>query len=94
MKYIVELVQATRNHHMVESGVSPRGTIAFLRACQVYAILHERDFITPEDVKDLFIPVCGHRTLFHAGVTKKEEFNILTDILSSIHVPSEDWKEK
>lgn len=94
MKYLVELVQATRSHHMVESGVSPRGTIAFLRACQVYAILHERNFIAPEDVKDLFIPVCGHRTLFHAGVTKKEELRILTDILSSIQVPSEDWKEK
>ncbi len=92
LNYLVEIVQATRSHHMIESGVSPRGTIAYLRACQVYAILHNRNYITPEDIKELFVPVCGHRTIFHAGVTHKEELRTLNDILSSVTVPSEEWK--
>lgn len=94
LQYLVELVQATRSHETIESGVSPRGTIAFLRACQVYAILHKRDYIIPEDVKELFIPVCGHRTLFYAGATRKEEANVLNHILSSVSVPTEDWDKR
>lgn len=94
LEYLVKLVQATRSHEAIESGVSPRGTIAFLRACQVYAILHKRDFITPEDVKALFVPVCGHRILFLVGSTRKEEADVLSSILSSIPVPSEDWEKK
>lgn len=89
--YAVKLIQSTRKHHTIESGVSPRGTIAFLKAAQVFAIIKERDFVTPDDIKSLFHPVCNHRILYHAGISRKEEKEITADILASVPVPSEDW---
>lgn len=92
--YAVRLIQSTRKHHTIESGVSPRGTIAFLKAAQVFAIIKERDYVTPDDIKALFHPVCNHRILYHAGISRKEEKEITADILASVPVPSEDWSQR
>jgi hypothetical protein len=51
LEYAVALVEATRNHPAVSLGVSPRGSIALIRAAQARAAKHDRDFVGPEDVK-------------------------------------------
>lgn len=51
--YLLEIIEATRNHELIEIGVSPRGTLAFMRAIQARAILNERDYCTPDDIKTL-----------------------------------------
>ena len=62
MKYMVEVVHATRKHGKVIHGVSPRGTIAFVRAAQGFAMTEGRDYVVPEDIKSVAVEsVCGGR---------------------------------
>jgi MoxR-like ATPase len=61
--YILDLVEATRNHDDLHLGVSPRGSLALTQAAQASAVLQGRDYTTPDDVKQLFAPVCAHRVI-------------------------------
>lgn len=61
--YILALVRATRESDMSALGVSPRGSIACYKAVRASAFLHGRSFATPDDVKDLAVPVLAHRIL-------------------------------
>ncbi len=61
--YIVRLVAATRDQPDLLLGASPRGSLALYRASQAYAALHGREFVLPDDVKELFLPVMAHRCL-------------------------------
>jgi MoxR-like ATPase len=61
--YILDLVEATRNHEELHLGVSPRGALALTHASQGSALLAGRDYVTPDDVKRLFIAVCAHRVI-------------------------------
>ncbi|PAD68453.1 magnesium chelatase [Bacillus sp. 7586-K] len=89
--YIMNIVEMTRAHSAVELGVSPRGSQALLKAVQVLAILKGRDYVSPDDVKEMVKPVLGHRILLksviRAKFTKVE--SILDEIISSVPVPTE-----
>ena len=61
--YILDLLDNSRHHEQLHLGVSPRGGIALTTACQAWALLHGRDYVVPDDVKSLFIPVCAHRVI-------------------------------
>ncbi len=61
--YILSLVRATRESDMAALGVSPRGSIACYRAVRAAAFVHGRSFATPDDVKELAVPVLAHRIL-------------------------------
>ncbi len=63
-RWIVELVRATRELDIVAIGSSVRGTLALNRAARASAVLHQRRYVTPEDVEQLFVPVLVHRILF------------------------------
>jgi MoxR-like ATPase len=63
-RWIVDLVRATRVLDVVAIGSSVRGTLALNRASRAWAVLHQRRYVTPEDVEQLFIPVLLHRILF------------------------------
>lgn len=63
-RWIIELVRATRELETVAIGASVRGSLALERAARAWALLHERDYVIPEDVEELFLPVIGHRILF------------------------------
>lgn len=89
--YIVQLVQATRRHDEVALGVSPRGSLALMKACQVYAAAEGRDYVVPEDVKALAMPVLAHRMICYTGSHSGEGKKPLQQILNTIEVPSEDW---
>ena len=62
-QYIVALTDATRHHEGVYLGASPRGSLALFRASQALALLNERDFVLPDDVKALTIPTLSHRVI-------------------------------
>jgi MoxR-like ATPase len=87
--YIVNLVQATRKS---SSGVSPRGTLALLRASQGYALVCGRNYVVPEDIKTVAVPVMAHRMLSEHGSEKENELEI-GRLLESVAVPTEDWKK-
>jgi MoxR-like ATPase len=63
VEYILDLVAATRQSDDLRLGVSPRGALALTQCAQAAAMLAGRDYVTPDDVKTLFIAVCGHRVL-------------------------------
>jgi MoxR-like ATPase len=63
-RWIVDLVRATRELDIVAIGSSVRGTLALNRAARAWAVLHQRRYVTPEDVEQLFVPVLVHRILF------------------------------
>jgi MoxR-like ATPase len=60
-RYIVDLANATRTHPAVLLGMSPRAALALQRAARAWAVLHGRDYVIPDDVKVLALPVIGHR---------------------------------
>ena len=62
--WVVELVRSTRRIEAVAIGASVRGTLALERAARAWALLNGRDYVVPEDVESLFLPVIGHRVLF------------------------------
>ena len=62
-KYIIDLVTATRNSDYVKLGVSPRGSIALLKAAKAFAYVKGRDYVIPDDVKDIMTDVLAHRLM-------------------------------
>lgn len=87
--YIVECVSATRNHPYVHLGVSPRGSLALLKACQAFALIKGRAYVKPDDVQYLAPFVFGHRMILkpeakYEGVTTAE---IVDRILAKVEVP-------
>lgn len=94
LKYMIEIVHATRKHPKVMQGVSPRGALAFVRAAQGYAMTEDRDYVAPEDIKSVAVPVLSHRlTLSVPAENVRYEEQIIKEILDSSAVPVEDWKK-
>jgi len=81
--YVLDLVEATRTDDQLHLGVSPRGALALTQASQAAALVHGREYVTPDDVKSLFLPCCAHRviskTYLHNG-----DVSVTTRILQSI----------
>ena len=90
VSYILDLVEATRKHDQLRVGISPRGALALRCAAQAAALLADRDYVIPDDVKALVIPVFAHRlganTHLHNGQARGIE-SLLSDLLTSIPVP-------
>ena len=93
LDYMAELVQETRKDKEILSGVSPRGTMALLRASQAYAWIRGRDYVVPEDIKKVAGPVMAHRLVLSRGfggaVTGQTK---IEDILRRVSVPTEEWE--
>ena len=90
LDYLLSIVHATRQHELVEVGVSPRGAIALLRAAQSYAFIQNRAFIIPEDIKHLAKHVLAHRlTLTLEGGIKTTKAQVLYHLLDALPVPVE-----
>lgn len=88
--YIVEIVQSTRREENVLLGCSPRASIYLMRASQALALYMGRDYVIPDDVKSLVIPVLAHRMVLRqeARIRKITCENVLTDLLMNIKVPT------
>lgn len=69
--YILEIVQETRNNAKLVAGVSPRGSVALFRASQALAMIEGRDFVVPDDVKALAVPVLAHRIVERASFDRR-----------------------
>ncbi len=87
--YIASIIQETRNNPFLFLGASPRASIAILNSAKAYAAIHGRDFVTPEDIKDMAAPVLRHRIML---TPDKEMEGITTDdvvkqIVDKIEVP-------
>ena len=87
--YIVDLARATREHSLVELGMSPRGTIALAKMAKAAAFLSDRDFVVPNDVTEVFSAVVSHRLVLNskARVGHVSTDTVLEQILSSVQKP-------
>ena len=92
--YTVDIVEKTRGREDVSLGVSPRGNLSLVKAAQALAAVRGRTFVSPQDVKDLVIPVLGHRMILSSGLRNRSTQieGILNGILASVPAPTEDWK--
>nr|WP_249310105.1 MoxR family ATPase [Bacillus sp. FJAT-49736] len=89
-KYILLIAKETREHPDIEFGMSPRASLALLRASQGYAFINGRNFVTPDDVKAVAPNIIQHRlhVTIEASLTKTAE-EILADILQNVSTPVE-----
>jgi MoxR-like ATPase len=91
MRYIASLCEHTRKHAQVLLGASPRGMLALMRASQALAYVRGRDFITPDDVKALAVPVLAHRVIVRGVYGKTDAAQkIVLDTLQTVPVPTEE----
>lgn len=90
LEYLVALCENTRNHPLIELGVSPRGLLALSRMVRACAVVSERDYVVPSDVREVFSDVCAHRIILRPrakleGMTAK---TILDGVLDSTKAPT------
>jgi len=87
--YIIAVVRATREHRDVELGASPRGSLALTKAAQAIALIHGRDYVTPQIVKVAAGPVLGHRLVMRHKSTLggKASVAVIQEVLHQVPVP-------
>jgi MoxR-like ATPase len=88
--YILDLVEASRRHEQLHLGISTRGALALTSAVQASALLNGRDFVQPDDVKNLFLPACAHRVISKTYLNSGDNQatgRILQTILDTIPSP-------
>lgn len=90
LSYMISLCNWTRTDDRILAGVSPRGSLSFYKACQAYAAIHGRDFVTPEDVKTMALPVFRKRIILKTDSILKgyTEENLVKELLDSIPIPN------
>jgi len=81
--YVLDITDATRESEELVIGVSPRGAISLYRAAQALAVLENRDFVVPDDVKQLAVPVLSHRVL-GKGIVQGSRRNVTEGIIHGI----------
>ena len=92
MKYMASLVEAARDPDKVRLGPSPRALLALMRACQAWAAIHGRDFVTPDDVKALALPVLAHRIVLRGVNYQTSPESFVQELLSKVEAPTEAVK--
>ena len=88
--YIARLAEATRNHGMIQLGISPRGALALCRVAKARAFVHKRDYVIPEDVKESVKDVFAHRLIL-SGKARLNEYTaetLLDEILAATALPA------
>lgn len=88
-EYIVRLISATRNNPYIQQGASPRAAIAVMRIAQAYAFLNGRDYLVPQDIKQVFADAVEHRLIL-APQAKSQAVSartILTELLRTSKMP-------
>ena len=89
LRYVVELLDATRNHPQVTVGASPRGGLALVALARGHAVLDQRDYVTPEDVKAVAVVALAHRISLRPElwVRRVTGMDVITELLSTVPAP-------
>jgi MoxR-like ATPase len=89
MEYIAKIIADTRTNPLLYLGASPRASIAILNASKGFAAINNRDFVTPEDIKEAAVPVLQHRVIVSPeremeGITAP---NVIYQIVEALDIP-------
>ncbi len=92
LSYLMAMVAATREHELLDLGISPRGAMALYRSAQAFACLQGRDYCIPDDLRALAVPVLAHRVVVSSRFTSplqvsEEAELIIHELVDSIEVP-------
>ena len=90
VEYLLAIADATRKHDGFQIGVSTRAALSFYRACQARAVTEQRDFVTPDDIKALAVPVLAHRVMpsgLMQAANRAHNEQQIADLLEQIPVP-------
>ena len=92
IEYIIAIINETRENIQIELGCSPRASMALMKASQAHAAVNGRDYVIPEDVKEMAVGVLSHRIILKndMGIGKNGAEEIIQEILNSIEVPLEE----
>jgi MoxR-like ATPase len=93
-KYVVDMINRTRQNQDVYLGASPRGSLGLFRAGQAYAALQGRGFVLPDDIQKLSIPVLAHRVIVGPAARLRElsAERIVSEIVETLAVPGGDYE--
>lgn len=88
--YAATLCQKTREAEAVEQGCSPRAVLALVQMAKASAYMDDRDYVIPQDIKNVFVDVCAHRLVLkaRAKIRKENEENILKNIIEEVKAPA------
>lgn len=88
--YIIQIVQGTRQHPYIELGLSSRASLAMLQASKAHAFINGRDYVTPDDVKNIIDSVCLHRLrLSSQAMLMHEISSIMAELIKEVEAPVE-----
>ena len=90
MRYIAALCEAARNPDKVRLGPSPRALLALMRCCQALAAIRGRDYVIPDDVKELAVPVLAHRILLRGISYQATAETFVEGLLKEVPAPTEE----
>lgn len=88
MRYMFALCEAARDPAKVRLGPSPRALLSLMRACQALAAIRGRDYVIPDDVKEMAVCVLAHRIIMR-GMQAQSAAALITELLSKLPVPTE-----
>jgi MoxR-like ATPase len=91
-KYVLDIVQATRHDEHIQLGASPRAAVSFYEVCQTRALIEGRDYVTPNDVKQLAVPVLCHRIIVRSrggspAAAIRERIRAVLEVLKRVPIP-------
>ena len=89
MAYMAALCEAARNPEKVRLGPSPRALLALMRCCQALAAIRGRDYVIPDDVKELAVPVLAHRIVLRGISYQVSTDKFVQELLNQVEVPTE-----
>jgi len=89
LEYAVSIVRATRSHTLIHQGAGPRASIGLIKSARVFALLQNRDYVTPSDIKSMALPVLRHRIspTAEAEIDGQSSDSLLGLIIDSIDAP-------
>jgi len=95
-RYAIDLVTATRDNRDLRLGASPRATLHLLRTGRAAAALDGRDYVLPDDLQTLAVPVLAHRLLLsaEAQVARRTTTSVVEEVIASVPVPGDEKRRR
>ncbi len=92
LEYVVAIINSTRTHPQIQVGASPRGGLALVQLARGQALLRDRDYVTPDDVKNVAVPALGHRITLRPELWARQvkADDVVQRLLTSVPVPRTD----
>ncbi len=92
LEYVVAIIQATRSHPQIQVGASPRGGLALVQLARGQALLQQRDYVIPDDIKSIAVPALAHRITLRPElwVRQVRSDDVIAQLLGTVPTPRTD----